>query len=41
MGIYFDLLEVYYALGDAQGGQSTLDKMNTMSLSNTRSPRQA
>jgi hypothetical protein len=35
LGIYFDLLETYYALGDAQGGQTTLDKMNSMSLSNT------
>jgi hypothetical protein len=34
MGIYFNLLEVYFALGDAQGGQSTLDKLNTLSLSN-------
>jgi hypothetical protein len=33
MGIYFDLLEAYFALGDVQGGQGTLEKLNTMSLS--------
>jgi len=32
MGIYFDLLEGYYALGNVDGGQNTLDKLNTQSL---------
>lgn len=35
LGIYFDLLEAYLALGDVQGGQTTLDKLNTVSLSNS------
>jgi hypothetical protein len=33
MGVYFDLLEGYFALGDVQSGQATLDKINGMSLS--------
>jgi len=35
LGIYFDLLETYFALGDAQGGEGTLEKLNTMSLANS------
>ncbi len=35
IGVYFDLLEAYYALGNVASGQSTLDKLNTISLSNT------
>ncbi|GAA4314224.1 hypothetical protein GCM10023149_10310 [Mucilaginibacter gynuensis] len=34
LGIYFDLLEVYLALGDVINGQASLDKINSMSLSN-------
>lgn len=33
LGIYFDLLEAYFAIGDVQGGQNTLDKLNSISLS--------
>lgn len=35
LGIYFNLLEACFALGDAETGQKTLEKLNTMSLSNT------
>lgn len=35
IGIYFDLLEAYFALGNAQEGQNVLDRINPMSLSNT------
>jgi hypothetical protein len=35
LAIYFNLLEACFALGDAQTGQKTLEKLNTMSLSNT------
>lgn len=35
IGIYFDLLEAYFALGNAQEGQNVLDRINSMSLSNT------
>ena len=35
LGIYFDLLEAYFAMGDVQGGQNTLEKLNTLSLTNT------
>ncbi|SMC94705.1 hypothetical protein [Pedobacter nyackensis] len=34
MGIYFNLLECNFAIGDARGGQSTLEKMNSLSMSN-------
>nr|WP_315422861.1 hypothetical protein [uncultured Pedobacter sp.] len=35
IGIYFNLLESYFAIGDAAAGQNTLGKLNTLSLSNT------
>ena len=35
IGIYFNLLESYFAIGDAVAGQNTLGKLNTLSLSNT------
>jgi hypothetical protein len=34
LGICFDLLETYFALGDVTNGQATLDKLNSISLSN-------
>ena len=34
LGIYFDLLEAYFAIGDVANGQATLEKLNGMSLSN-------
>lgn len=34
-GILFNLLEGYFALGDATGGEASLEKLNGMSLSNT------
>ncbi|MDB5030061.1 hypothetical protein [Mucilaginibacter sp.] len=35
LGIYFDLLEAYFALSDTQGGESTLEKLNTLSMDNS------
>jgi hypothetical protein len=34
MGIYFNLLECNFAIGDAQGGQNTLEKLNSLSMTN-------
>lgn len=34
-GILFNLLETYFALGDAVGGESTLEHLNGMSISNS------
>lgn len=33
-GIYFNLLETYFAMRDVQSGQQTLEKLNSLSLSN-------
>ncbi len=33
-GIYFNLLETYFAIGDVQAGQQTLEKLNALSMSN-------
>lgn len=35
LGIYFNMLESYFAAGDVQSGQNTLDKLNSISLSNS------
>jgi hypothetical protein len=34
MGIYFNLLECNFAIGDVQGGQNTLEKLNSLSMTN-------
>ncbi|RYE25997.1 MAG: hypothetical protein EOP45_04295 [Sphingobacteriaceae bacterium] len=35
IGIYFDLLEACFALGDGQEGQNVLDRINSINLSNS------
>jgi hypothetical protein len=35
MATFFNLLECNFAIGDAQGGQNTLDKMNSLSMTNS------
>lgn len=34
IGLYFNLLESYFAISDAKGGQLTLEKLNSLSMSN-------
>ncbi|MEJ7694598.1 hypothetical protein [Daejeonella sp.] len=35
IALYYNLLEIYFALGDVPHGESTLEKMNTMNLTNS------